>query len=392
MNIKCGVFFGGSSVEHEVSVISALQAMNAMDKQKIQPIPIYLAKDGSMYTGAELMKIDNYKHINKLLKQSTRVSMSMEGGQLWLIRTVPGVFGNKVTKLDVAFPIVHGTNCEDGSVQGLFEIFKVPYVGCDVLSSAVGMDKAMMKQILMWNKIPTVDFMVFLSRRWFEDAKPITEEIKEKIGFPLMVKPANLGSSVGITKVKTEEELEKAIETAASFADKIVVEKAVMNLREINCAVLGDKHAARASVLEEPISQDSILTYAEKYLNKNAGKGMNFAKRKCPADLSEELEKTVKKLAVQTFQTLGCSGCARVDFLIDTADRNTVYVNEINTIPGSLSFYLWEKAGLSFSALLEEMIELAMKRDRERKELVFTYDENILAMDSWSGLKGAKGN
>jgi D-alanine-D-alanine ligase len=390
MNMNVGVFFGGSSVEHEVSIISALQGIHSLDKEKYNPIPIYITKDGEMYTGKDLLKIENYKHITKLLKLCIKITLVREGGDVWLFRTVSSVFKNKLTKIDIAFPIVHGTNCEDGSLQGYFEVLRLPYIGSDVLSSAVGMDKIVMKHILRRQGLPLVDDISFYVRDWYKDTKKLVGKIEETIEYPVIIKPANLGSSVGIRKANSRLELELGIEFAGSFADKIIVEKGIENLKEINCAVLGDSEYAEVSALEEPISSEEILSYSDKYLNENSGKGMHLSKRKLPAEIPQELEKEIKNLALQTFKTIGCNGCARVDFLIDVENKNKVYVNEINTIPGSLSFYLWEAQGKTFSELLDGMIHLAFKRDRERAALLFTYDVNILAMGGWKGGKGSK--
>jgi D-alanine-D-alanine ligase len=391
MKTNVGVFFGGSSVEHEVSIISALQAILALDKVRFMPLPVYITKDGEMYTGEALLSIENYKDTQKLCKQSLKVTLTRENGSVWLIRTAGGMFKKRRFKIDLALPVVHGTHCEDGSLAGLFEVLRLPYAGSDVLSSAVGMDKIVMKHVLAAHGLPLVDFVSFHSKQWYGQTPTYISMIEEKLGYPVVVKPANLGSSVGISKAHGREDLEKSIELATGFADKVIVEKAVVHLKEINCAVLGDHENVSASALEEPVGQDVILSYQDKYMNETSGKGMHHAKRKLPAELSKDLESRIQELAKKTFQALGCNGCARVDFLIDEEEKDAVYVNEINTIPGSLSFYLWEANGKSFSALLNEMLELALKRERERNQLMFTYDENILAMGSWNGQKGTKG-
>lgn len=389
-NIKVGVFFGGSSVEHEVSIISALQAIKSVDNEKYSVIPVYITKDGELYTGQELLKIENYKHMSKLLKLCVKVALVRDGGDVWLIRTSQGLFKNRVTKIDVAFPIVHGTNCEDGTLQGMFELFKLPFVGCDVLSSAIGMDKVVMKDVLMKNGVNVLEYVCLYAREWFLDSEKYIPKIEKDIGYPAIVKPSNLGSSVGISKVNDRKELEEGVELASSFSAKILVEKAIEDLREINCAVLGDFEQAYVSPCEEPIGNDNILSYADKYSSKQLGKGMDSAKRKLPASLDSKVEDEINKMALATFKALGCSGCARIDFLMDMAE-DTVYVNEINTIPGSLSFYLWKAGGKEYKTLLDEMIELAFKRQRQKDTLVSTYDSNILAMGNYNYIKGAKG-
>jgi len=385
MRINVGVFFGGSSVEHEISVISALQAIHAFDKEKYNTVPIYIGKDSVFYTGDALLEIDNYTNIPRLLSLCNKVIIARDGNNVFGYRNPPKKFGNNVLfKIDVAFPVVHGTNCEDGTLQGFLELLRIPYAGSDVLSSSIGMDKTKTKDVLMKNNIPVLDYISFYSRDWHSQEESITARIEKEFGYPVIVKPANLGSSVGIKKASDRDELREAVELASSFSIKIIIEKAIRNLKEINCAVLGDYENAYPSVCEEPVNSDEILSYNDKYLGKGApkrgSKGMGSLKRKLPADIPPEMESQIKNLAVKAFKALGCSGVVRIDFLVDMDNENKIYVNELNTIPGSLSFYLWEAAGKPFSQLLDELISLALKRDRERQQLLFTYDSNIFAM------------
>lgn len=380
MKINVGVFFGGISVEHEISVISASQAMSAMDKEKYNVIPIYISKSGLFYTGAELMDIQNYSDMNKLLAKCRRINIINDSNEPVMVKYPGSKFGNNIIgKIDVAFPVVHGTNVEDGTLQGYLEMMKIPYVGSDILGSAIGMDKVIMKKVLRESGIPTVDYVSFYSKDWYKDNQAILAKIEKDIKFPVIVKPANLGSSVGIKKVKNMSELEEAVFLAQTFSKKILIERMIQSLKEINCSVLGDYEKVEASVCEEPISSDEILSYKDKYLNKGGTKGMSAIKKKLPADIPEDQTRLIQSLAKETFKILGCSGVARVDFLIDK-ETNRVYVNEINTIPGSLSFYLWEATGKPFSQLIDDLIALALKRERERKSIVFSYDVNILAL------------
>jgi D-alanine-D-alanine ligase len=380
MKINVAVFFGGISVEHEISVISASQAMSAVDTGKYQVTPIYISKNGLFYTGKDLMDIKNYSDMNKLLAKCQRINIIIENNEPVIVKYPGGRFGNHVIgKIDVAFPVVHGTNVEDGTLQGYLEMLGIPYVGSDILSSAVGMDKVIMKKVLRESGIPAVDYVSFYSKDWYKDNQAILAKIEKELKFPVIVKPANLGSSVGITKVNTINELEDAVFQAQTFSKKILIERMVKNLKEINCSVLGDYEKTEASVCEEPISSDEILSYKDKYLNKSGTKGMSATNKKLPADIPEEQARLIQSLAMETFKILGCSGVARVDFLIDK-DTNKVYVNEINTIPGSLSFYLWEATGKPFHQLIDELIRLALKRERERKSIVFSYNVNILSL------------
>jgi D-alanine-D-alanine ligase len=380
MRINVGVFFGGISVEHEISVISASQAMSAMDAEKYNIIPVYISKSGIFYTGPELMDVKNYSDMNKLLAKCQRINIINDNNEPVMVKYPGGKFSNNmVGKIDVAFPVVHGTNVEDGTLQGYLEMLRIPYVGSDILGSAMGMDKVIMKKVLRESGIPTVDYVSFYSKDWYKDNAAILAKIANDIQFPVIVKPANLGSSVGIKKVNHINELEEAVFLAQTFSKKILIEKMIKHLKEINCSVLGDYEKTEASVCEEPISSDEILSYKDKYLNKGGSKGMSATNKKLPADIPEEQARLIKSLAMATFKTLGCSGVARVDFLIDQ-DINQVYVNEINTIPGSLSFYLWEATGKPFPQLIDDLISLALKRERERKSIVFSYDINILAL------------
>ena len=255
------------------------------------------------------------------------------------------------------------------------------------------MDKAVFKDVLKNAGLPVLDCLCFRAREYMTDKQNITIKIGKEIGYPLIVKPVNLGSSVGITKVNTAEELDSALTLAYSFADKVLVEHAVTAIREINCSVLGDTDSCTASVCEEPFMNDEILSYEDKYMgnSKNGGqsKGMASLGRKIPADLSEEKSEEIRNLACDIFRAIGASGVVRIDFIIDT-ETDTVYANEINTIPGSLAFYLWEASGIKYPELCDKLIELAFRRQRNRDNLTFTIDTNILSGVSF-GSKGSKG-
>ena len=310
-----------------------------------------------------------------------------------LVRYPMKKFGkNVVGAFDVALPVVHGTNVEDGTLMGMLEMLGVAYAGCDLTSSAVGMDKYLMKAALKQAGLPVLDAVVLGAREYLLDPAAGCARVEEAVAYPVIVKPVNLGSSVGISYAADREALEAAIDTAFGFASRVLVEPAVQNLREINCAVLGDADEAKASVCEEPVSSHEILDFSDKYLN-NADSaksaGMSSLKRRLPAELPEGMTERVQELAVRTFQALGCGGVARIDFL-NNRETGELWVNEINTIPGSLAFYLWEAAGLPFAKMLDKLIELAFKRKRERDALTFTYETNILDGVSLGGAKGAK--
>lgn len=394
MKTNVGVFYGCRSVEHEVSIISAVQAMQSINKEKYDITPVYVTKQGEMYTGDSLFSIEEYRNIPALLKKCRKVEFSRENDSVVMRYENPKLFEKqKSTTIDVAFPIVHGTNCEDGTIQGYFEFLGLPYVGCDIISSAVGMDKAVFKDVLKNAGLPVLDCICVRARKYMAQKSEITDEIKAKIGFPLIVKPINLGSSVGISKVNSENELDEAIMLAFSFTDKILLERAVTAIREINCSVLGDADECIASVCEEPIMSDEILSYENKYMgnSKNGGqsKGMASLGRKIPAELTESKTEEIRTLACNIFKTLGCNGLVRIDFILDT-DTDTVFANEINTIPGSLAFYLWNESGIKYPELCDRLIQLAFKRQRNRENITYTIDTNILSGVSF-GTKGSKG-
>ena len=388
MKIKLGVIFGGVSVEHEISIISAVQAMNAVDKEKYDIVPIYIAKDRTWYTGKMLMDIDVYKDFEDLKKFATKVTMYKKDNSFYLQSM--GLFKRIVEEVDVVFPIVHGANVEDGTIAGYLETIGVPYVGSRVLGAALGQDKVVMKQVFAACDLPIVPYTWFFDNEYLNDADKITKEIK-KLGYPVIVKPATLGSSVGITVVKDEEALDDAIMDAITYDTKIVVEKMVDNLVEVNCSVLGDYEYQQTSVLEEVMSSDEFLTYKEKYLGggkkTGASKGMASTSRVVPARISDKLTEEVKEIAKGAFKALNLSGICRIDFLIDKKE-NKVYINEPNTIPGSLAFYLWEPSGKKYSVLLDEAITLAIKDYKNRSRKIYSFESNIL---SNYGIKGSKG-
>lgn len=384
MKTNIGVFFGGNSVEHEVSIISALQAIQNIDKNLYDVTPIYIAKNGKMYSGDALFEVSNFKNIPELLKKAFPVFITREDEGVVIKAQENKLFSKiKPIKIDIAFPIVHGTNCEDGSLQGFFELLSIPYIGCDVLSSAVGMDKAVFKDVLKRVGVPVLDCLVFSSREFLNSEDELLEKIEKEIKYPLIIKPVNLGSSVGISKVNNKQELYDAISLASSFTNNILAEKAVENLREINCSVVGYLDEFEASELEEPIMQDAILSYKDKYLSGSKGSkgskgaGMSSLSRKLPADLPEDIATNIKKYATESFKAIGGHGVSRIDFLMNDKTKE-VYVNEINTIPGSLAFYLWEAKGVSYKELINRLVALAFKRQRVKDNLSFTIDTNIL--------------
>ena len=396
MKTNIGVFFGGRSTEHEISVISANQAINAIDKSKYDVTPVYVSKEGCWFTGDALLDLRNFRDMKGLEKLVEEVYMRPVHGDCNLYYQKPkGMFGKKdvAAKLDVAIPVFHGANGEDGTFQGILQAIDIPFAGCDTLSSANGMDKITMKMILRENDIPVVDYVWFTDSQWFTDRDALVKRIEERIGYPVIVKPANLGSSIGIGCAHSREELFDKVEDAGRYASRIIVEHMVEELQEINCSILGDCDDYQASVLEEPIKTKEILSYTDKYMGGSKGtEGMQASQKKIPADLPADMTKEIQRLAGETFRVLSCHGVSRVDVIVDRA-TGKIYVNEINTIPGSLSFYLWEASGISFPSLMDRLVSLAVKRKTRQGQKTTSFSQNIFALGGGTkgGVKGAKG-
>ena len=392
MKTNVAVFFGGRSVEHEISVISALQAINAFNAEKYNIVPIYISKQGRWFTGSELLDVRNYKDMKALTEKCTEVFMRPEYGDYNLYKAETSFFSKRntvVAELHVVIPVLHGTNGEDGIFEGLLETIGIPFAGCNTLSSANGMDKITMKMILKECDIPVVDYVWFTDGQWFSQRDELINKIETKIGYPVIVKPANLGSSVGIGKASNREELIERVNHAEKFSQRIIVEDMIEQLQEINCSVLGDADDHQSSVCEEPIKTGDFLSYEDKYMGgSKSTKGMQASEKRIPADLPTEISEKIRHMAGETFRVLSCHGVSRIDVMIDRKD-NSIYVNEINTIPGSLSFYLWEATGISFEQLMDKLVELALKRKRTTDRKTFTYDQNIFSLGG--GVKGAKG-
>ena len=399
MKLNIAVFFGGESVEHEVSIISAHQAIEALDKNKYNVIPVYISKERKLYVSDLLKDMSNYKDLKHLISQCTQVSITSEDNRVVIRPVKPSLFGPKeLGTIDVAIPVMHGTNGEDGTIQGFFEMLKVPYAGCDLYGAAIGQDKVLQKNVLSDNNLPITNWFWVYGSEMDTHQSEILDKVHRLI-YPVIIKPARTGSSVGISIAHNDEEYLACFDEARQYDEKIITEKVVKPMREINCSVVGDSYSCVASVLEEvsSVSQDELLSFSDKYLgggksSKSQGsKGMASTARIVPAPLTDEQTRLVQQLAKETFRVLGTSGVCRIDFLMD-ADTKKVYVNEINTIPGSLAFYLWQAAGVSFSELMDKLVELALDRERRRSKMTFSYETNILSNFSASSAKGSKGS
>lgn len=388
--IRVGVIFGGETVEHEVSIISAIQAMNKMDTQKYEIVPIYITKDRRWYTGEILKEMETFQDLNLLKRYTKNVVLCSHKGRFILQST--GLFKREIKEIDIAFPIVHGTNVEDGNLQGYLATVGIPYVGASVAAAALGQDKVFQKQIWSTEDLSITNYVWFFDSEYNENKADIIKKVS-KLKMPVIVKPANLGSSVGIEIAHDKEELAAAIEDAITYDSKILVEEVVANLKEVNISVLGTYDNYELSVIEEVMSDNELLTYKDKYIGSSkkdgtSSKGMLSTARKIPANISSKMEKEVQELAAKSFKALGLAGNVRIDFLIDTK-KNKVYINEVNTIPGSLAFYLWDPKGKDYSTLLDDMINIAVKEYKRKTSKTHSFESNIL--EGYNGLKGAKG-
>jgi len=387
--IKVGVIFGGESVEHEVSIISAVQAMNKMDSEKYEIVPIYITKEGEWYTGGVLREIETYRDMD-LLKRYTKNIVLYRKDNRFVLQS-KGLLKKTVNEIDIAFPVVHGTNVEDGVLQGYLKTIGIPFVGSDVMSSAVAQDKVIQKNVFEHYNLPITKYYWFYDADYNDDKDKIVKEIEKTIKYPVIIKPATLGSSVGITSANNRKELTDGIEDAINYDHKIVVEEKVENLTEVNISVLGNYENQKLSEIEEVFTDNALLTYEDKYVGggkKTGSKGMASACRKIPAGIDAKLRKEVENVATVAFKSVGLSGVVRIDFLVDKKKKK-VYINEINACPGSLSFYLWEPIDRSFTSVLDEMINIAIKDYKKNQNKTRSFKTNILS--GFKGLKGAKG-
>ncbi len=389
--ITVGLFFGGRSTEHEVSVVSALQAYENINKEKYHIVPIYVSKAGEFFTNPKFLHIKNYQDINSLLFSSKQVSFGRKNGQGGLM--LQGLFG-KFIPLDVAFPLFHGSFGEDGCIQGIFEMYQIPYVGLNVLGSAIAMDKFVAKQIFQTLGIPTAPFTSVLRHYWNTDSKTCLKHIKNLLKFPLFVKPGTAGSSIGVGKANNEDELQFAIEVAFTYSESVIIEEAFEGLIEVNCSAMGYEHI-EASVCEQPIPSKDVLSFTDKYMRgggKNGSKGaggMETLSRIIPAPISKELTEEIQKTTKIVFSELNGCGVIRVDYFVDPK-KNKFWINEVNSPPGSLAYYLWEKSGVNYQELLDKLIEFAQKRAENQSKTQYVFESGLLSQMASGEIKGSK--
>lgn len=384
------VAFGGVSPEHEVSVLTAMQVLAALEDSRYQTTPLYISKSGRWFTGDILRDLKNYKDLNRLTDSAEPCAFThLSDGRPVLKTMVSGLFSrSEEYPIYAVLPAFHGSSGENGSFQGICETHNMPFTGSGVTGSAIGMNKVVAKQLCGAAGIPVVEGINFTESRWIDERDNILSEI-EKLGDAAIVKPVNLGSSIGVKVVKNEEEAENAIETAFRYDSHLLVEKAVAPLVEINCSVLGTPEENRVSVCERPMGREELLSFADKYQQDEGAKGMASADRIIPADISNELAESIQSTAKKVFSIIQGSGLARLDFLVN-GDTNEFYFNEINTIPGSFSFYLWKESNISFTNLLYEMIDIAIRQHQKKNGRVQSYETNLLSEKAVKGMKGLK--
>ena len=406
MSLKVAVIYGSRTCEHDVSIVSALQAMDNLDKNEYEIVPVYIARDGQWYTGRLLRNITFYSAFKPELVTHVAPVMSEDGkltlmpvtsiaphgfkGMVKVLMSNMNLGEDTVEKCDVVLPVMHGMNGEDGTLQGLLELFNVPYTSTGVLGSALGMDKIAMKQFFRGCGLPVVDGMWFARSEWNKNHEEVLNRVESSCPYPVYVKPANLGSSIGISRATYRQSLIKAIETAVENDRRILVERGIEKPVEINCSALRIKGEVRASLCEMPASWEEFLTFDDKYLRgskSGKGHGMESLARKVPAPISDELTQRIQQMTTQVYNAMDCKGVVRIDYMLD---GDELYINEINIIPGSLAFYLWEPLGISFKEMLDCMIEDAFTAYAEKNRSVFSYDSSILRSVQ-GGLKGAKG-
>ncbi len=372
MKIRIGVIFGGKSVEHEISIVTAIQAMEQIDHEKYDVVPIYITKDLVWYTGGCLRYIDSFKDYDLLKRYAKKVNLINKDGRFILQST--GLFKREIDYIDLAFPLVHGRGTEDGSLQGYLEVTGVPYIGSDVYSSAVGQDKVFMKQILEANNINVVKYTWFTNDDYAKNKEEIFQKINE-MHYPLILKPSSLGSSVGIEVVKQKEELDAAIDRVLKYDDKAMVEELLSDIREFNCGVLKSNGRIQVSTVEEILNDKDYRKYSDKFIWDNDDNAV--VKRVFPADISSKLEEEIKKTSQDTFRILNNSGVARIDFLYDNKAKK-LYVDEINTIPNFLTHHMWGELNITYKTLIDLLITDTINKVKRRDTMNLTIDSDIL--------------
>ena len=394
MKIKVGVIFGGDSVEHEISIITAVQAMQYLDKEKYEVIPIYIDKERNWYTSEELKKMDTFKDMELLKSTLPKVCLTKKDNEFVLMKT-KGLFNKVLNSIDIAFPIVHGKGVEDGSLAGYLDTLGIPYVGPNMLGASIGQDKVVQKQILQMEGIPVPNYVWFYESDYLTRKEEILSKIN-KLGYPVIVKPARLGSSIGINYVKKARDIESALEEAFTYDEKVIVEETIENLLEVDCAVYGNHELMETSFIGEMMTKNDFLTFEDKYLNGKSKKVSSLKTSnktstngfKIPAKFDKKLETEIYDYSKRAFRALNLKGVTRFDFLINSLTKQ-VYLNEPNTIPGCLAFFFFTPKDISYKQLLDTLITLSIKDYKEEKKKISNFESNVLS--TYNGSKGSKG-
>lgn len=371
MTLQVGIIFGGPSVEHEISILSAMQVLHTMENGPYKPIPIYISKQLDWYCDDALFDLDNYKDLKQLCAKMKPVQLIRQRQELMIVRKKKGLLKEYIN-IDVVLPVIHGNMGEDGCLQGLLSMYGVPFAGSETAAAAIGQDKWLMKQILEANGIAVLKWRGITV---FQDTKQ-WQSCFDAIGYPCIIKPAKLGSSIGIQVASSYEEACQSLQTAFQYDTHVVVEPYLKQVREYNISILGDEEKQEASVVEEVMKNDEILSYYDKYEKGSKSKSMAGLNRIVPAELTDALREQMETMAKNAFVALRLSGVCRIDFLYD---GKQLYINEVNTIPGSLAYYLWEESKVPFRHLIMRLIQIAVRRTRRKDAMITTYDTNILA-------------
>ena len=394
--MQLGVIFGSRTCEHEVAIISAVQLMRNVNREKYDVIPIYISQKGEWFTGDALMDIKTYTAFDPFMKGILPVHLDLTAGSGALLHYEPakGLLGGGkekvVARLDCVIPVMHGLHGEDGSLQGLLELADIPYSSTGVTGSAVGMDKITMKRFFRGMGYPVLPDCAMTRAQWEQDQAACVKRVEEALPYPVFVKPACLGSSIGVSRADDRAALMDALNLGFSYDRRVLIEQGLDKPIEVNCSVLGYDGKRRASVLEMPNSGAGFLDFSEKYLAGNTGsKGMASLKRIVPAPIGEELTHALQALSLDIFDAMDCKGVVRIDYMLDRHSDH-YYITEINTIPGSLAYYLWAETGLPYSQLIDEMVDCALRAFAEKKRNSFAFSSDILSGVVLGGKKGGK--
>lgn len=378
MRQKIGVIFGGKSVEHEISIITATQAMENIDRNLYDVLPIYISKDNKLYADYSYLNIDVFQDLNKVTNPVNEVYLEKGNNNVIVKRAKGNVFRkNIVSEIDILFLIVHGTNVEDGTLSGFANMFDVPIVGPSVVSGAIGQDKAIMKDILKANGIQQTKYLWFYDN---QDEAYINDMIKKHLGYPVIIKPATLGSSIGITVCNNEAELSTKLAESFAFDQKVVIEEFLTDFQELNISIRGTYKDIHLSLIEEVTKNDEILSYQDKYLSgskKTKVQGMASLARQIPANIDEAIKNQLETASEKAYLCLNAQGVIRIDFILKD---NQVYLNEVNNIPGSLAYYLWETPEYKYKDLINDLIQTAIKAFFDKKQKTYSIDTNVLSM------------